>query len=217
MTKDRKRRIAWRTAALGFLLVPIPLNQAMAQTSEYQPRGQWPGVIQTDSTLELRSATELLAVFISHSGCGGNTVEGFDAAVSGMKNALAARADSLGYDFAAIGVATNWDIREGLRYLLDGESTNAGRLNFGPWAEVVAGRNYIDSASSWLIHPNELQLAVPQVIIFTRRLQVFDAGRPLMLEPPEYRLLVSGGDGIVEWAEGGWKIPGLEALVVNPK
>jgi hypothetical protein len=191
---------------LALLLAVLPPTLA-AQTPEYQPSTRWPGVVETQGGFELRPTTELLAVLVSSSWCGGNAVKGFDAAIRQMKNALAARADSLGYTFSAIGVAVDWDVSTGIRYLMEGEST-AGRLSFGPWAEIVVGRNYIDSASSLYVLPHGIRLTVPQVLI-VQRLVTPTETRP-QVGTPHMLLRVSGGEDIVEWARTGWSIPNLK-------
>lgn len=146
-------------------------------------------------------------MMISTSWCGGNAVEGFDGAIRGMKDALAARADSLGYSFSAIGVAIDWDLETGVRYLMDGRSTS-GELEFGPWGEVVVGRQWLNSASSLYALSRGLRwFAVPHVLIVERTVLPHET----YFEVAEPRLLfrVSSGDDIVEWAQENFPVPNL--------
>lgn len=187
-----------------WLLLPGPLT---GQESEYQPIQRWPGIVETGGGVEFHPTKELLAVMISSSWCGGNGVEGFDGAIQGMKDALAARADSLGYSFSAIGVAVDWDIPTGVRYLLDGHSTS-GQLEFGSWGEIVAGRDWLNSASSLYAIPTGLRfLAVPHVIVLERTLIPHETY--VELTEPRFLFRVSGGEDIVQWAAEGFPVPNL--------
>lgn len=186
------------------LLFGIP---AQGQVPEYEPSHEWPGVTQTTSGVEFETTQEVLAVMISSSKCGGNGVEGFDQAIRRMKATLSARADSLGYAFAAIGVATDFDVRTGVQYLLEGESTLAD-LSFGAWDEIVTGRNWLDAASSLYVLDLGIQeLSVPTVFILERTvtpaMTYAEVTRPTLLHR------ISGGERIVEWASNGWKVPEL--------
>jgi hypothetical protein len=189
--------------ALGLLSAKL----LTAQDGSYQPIRQWPGVTVSDHGAELGPARELLAVMISSSWCGGNAVDGFDLAIRDMKDILARRADSAGYSFSAIGVAVDWDVSVGVRYLLEGVSTS-GQLTFGPWGEIVAGRDFLSSGTSMYALSKGLRhLTVPQVIVLERTVipheSYVEVTEPLFL----YR--VSGGEDIVLWAEEGFPVPNV--------
>ena len=197
------------------LLCALGVFFPAAGQSGYEPIGQWPGVVQSEDGLSMEPTVELLAVLISSSWCAGNAVGGFDAAVREMKDVLAARADSLGYSFSAIGVAVDWDVSDGVRYLLEGVSTS-GDLDFGPWGEIVVGRDWLNSASSlFALERGARWLAVPQVFVLERT--VIPSEFYVEVTTPRLLLQVSGGEDIVDWAERAFPVPELSSEPSRPE
>lgn len=189
---------------ITILLCP---GRLLAQSNDYVPNTHPPGVTIEGSEVHLAPARELLAIFVSTSDCAGNRHEGLDDAVRTMKNALNARADSLGYSFDAIGVALDEDISAGLDYLLEGKS-RFGTKEFGPWAEVTAGRGFVNIASSYLIlEEGDRTVPVPQVIVVERtvipHVMYAETTRPRRV------LRVTGEEDLVEWGEKGFPIQDL--------
>jgi hypothetical protein len=197
------------------LLCTLGLFSPAAAQSAYEPIRQWPGIVQLEEGVDLQPTVEVLAVLISSSWCAGNAVDGFDAAIREMKDVLSARADSLGYSFSAIGVAVDWDISVGVRYLLEGVSTS-GDLDFGPWGEIAVGRDWLNSASSmFAVERGVRWLAVPQVLVLERT--VIPTETHLEVTTPRPLLQVSGGEDIGEWAERAFPIPRLSPEPLRPQ
>jgi hypothetical protein len=213
VNKTLNRSEIW-VAFLAVLFVFVLVSPLEGQAG-YEPIDQWPGIVESDDGLELEPTGEVLAVLISSSSCAGNAVDGFDAAVREMKDVLSARADSLGYSFSAIGVAVDWDVETGVRYLLQGVSTS-GELDFGPWGEIAVGRDWLNSASSlFALERGARWLAVPQVFILERT--VIPQETHVAVTAPRLLLQVSSGDEIVTWAEGGFPVPDLSAEPARPR
>ena len=141
-------------------------------------------------------------VFISTARCVGNTAEGFDEAVRGMKTALKERAEAEGHAFYAIGATAQWSVEEGLDYLMRGESPVFHTQDFGPWDEVWAGRNWLNTAGiDFIWRGTEGPPVVPQVVVIERTVETADSG--LTIGPDRLLARAEGGDGVVEWFEAG--------------
>lgn len=191
------------------------LASPLAGQDAYEPIDRWPGIVESGDGVELEPKTEVLAVLISSSWCGGNAVDGFDSAIRDMKDVMSARADSLGYSFSAIGVAVDWDVETGVGYLLEGVSTS-GQLEFGPWGEIVVGRDWLNSASSlFAVERGSRWLAVPQVFILERMVIPHDTH--VEVTTPRILLQVSGGEDIVAWAAGDFPVPDLSREPARPE
>lgn len=157
---------------------------------------------------ETPQGAELVAVFISTSTCTGNAVQWqLDTVIRNLKVDLAKRAKSAGMGFAAVGVATEWSVSDGLAYLLEGK-TPFDRKNFGEWDEVSAGRNWLGvAASQYIWMDSEGQPMVPQLVIIRRTVRPH--GGRIVLGPEIVLQRLAGAKSIVTWAAAGAPLPKL--------
>lgn len=180
-------------AVVGLLVVALAIPAA-AQAQGYEPAGVMP------------DSSEVVLVFISTSTCTGNEKERLGDAIRDAKLSLRERASAEGSTFFAIGAAAEWSVENGLAYLLEGRSSY-GTRDFGAWDEVLAGRNWLNSAAiEFILRDEKGRPIVPQAIVFRRRV-----GRgPDGLEVGEREVLVRavGSQAILDWSDRGSPIQG---------
>lgn len=156
------------------------LNSQQRSITAYEP------------TYRERGGQLLEAVFIGATFCGALDKDGFREAVEQMKLLLAERAAAKGANFAVTGVALDWSVEDGVKFL----------HSFGEFDEIVAGRNWLNSAAvryMWDAIPGDA--VVPQVIVTQRSVTV---GREIISVGDE-RLLARklGATEIMRWVEQG--------------
>ena len=162
-----------------------------ANGQEYSPREKMP-----------ENGSEVVMVLLSTSGCMGNSYEGFDDAVREAKQVLRDRIEATGEAFFTVGVAKQWDIQEGLDYLLHGKTESFGDLDFGAWDEVSAGRSWLNEWVLNLVWRDEDGIAsVPQVLLLRRSVVPEETG--ISVGSHEVLRRVNGSDSIVEWFNEG--------------
>lgn len=172
-------------------LLVLALGSSSLIGQEYEPRYELP-----------RTGSEVLLVFISTSGCIGNKAERLDDAIRGAKVALNERIEAQGQAFFTIGSAPQWSVEEGLDYLIRGLTPGFDDKDFGPWDEVQAGRNWLNSSAvDYIWRGVRGRPAVPQIVVIERSVTRGEGG----IQIGEDRLLARaiGGDGIVEWFDEG--------------
>ncbi len=101
-------------------------------------------------------SSELLLVYVGSSTCGPANDEELPLILDRIKMALEKRAGAHGLDFAAIGIAQDWDIRAGVRHL----------DRAGPFDEIQTGRSWANTGLRrylWNEIPGEA--STPQVIV----------------------------------------------------
>ncbi len=121
-----------------------------------------------------------------------------------MKRILAATARSAGASFASVGIAVDWVTRDGWEFL----------QRFGPFDEIIVGRNWLNSASlhyMWRELPGEP--VVPQVVVVERSILL--DGAKLEVSPDRALLRKVGADEVIAWAVRGGGLP-LGAAVPRP-
>ena len=142
----------------------------------------------------IEEGTELVLVYIGQSTCAPCTWDSFKADLEAARLARAARAEAGGMRFAAIGVAAEHNVEEGLA-LLRGS---------GGFDELAIGRNGFNSAAlSHLWRPEGLDERVvgfPSVIVFERDMTMAET---IAASPPRYRVELAGADQVAAWVEAG--------------
>lgn len=164
---------------------------AQEVTRDYEPRYELPG-----------TGSEVLFVFISTSTCVGNGADRLDDAIRGAKAALKDRFEGRDQAFFAVGATPEWSVEDGIDYLIRGAAPGFDAMDFGPWDEVQAGRNWLNNGAVdyiWREVPG--RPIVPQGVVIERPVTVEREG----IEIGDARLLAraQGGDGIVEWFDRG--------------
>jgi hypothetical protein len=137
----------------------------------------------------IKSGDEIVAVFIGGSFCGGSRMPGLREAVERANRDLRARALVEGTRFASVGVALDWSVSDGAKFLAE----------FGPFDELVIGRNWLNTAVIkyvWRDIPG--QAAVPQMVVVRRHVDSDASGIVVSNERLLTRKL--GADEIIEWA-----------------
>lgn len=158
---------------------------------------------------------ERILIFVSSSGCVANHEEEFDDAVRQLKAILAERAAENGQSFSAVGVAVEWDVERGTDYLLRGR-WSGGALDFGPFDEIVVGRNWGNSAAVRYLQdlspngcpsPAGIWQAVPQLFLVDREAEEWRADGEFRYGPERLLLQACGADEIIKWMRQGAPIP----------
>ncbi len=137
----------------------------------------------------IEDGEELVLVFIASSTCRGVRNPGLRTAVRRILKDYRALNRERGARFIAIGVATDWDIRKGMRLL----------EHFGRFDEVLLGRGWLNSGVVkyvWGDLPGGA--GIPQIVLVRRQIRVTDAGLRVMSEEVLFRKI--GGQNIVNWA-----------------
>jgi hypothetical protein len=147
----------------------------------------------------LRSGKELVLVFIGSSSCGADRVPGFDHTIEQMKVAIAERASHSGYRLDVVGVALDWGVKDGLRFL----------SRYGSFDEVMIGRNWLNAGVIQFIW-NDLPkgpVALPQVLVLRRRVGVRNAS--IEVGPSEFLYRAMGTKEIIRWVSDNVPIESL--------
>lgn len=140
---------------------------------------------------QLNTGTELLVVFVGSLNCGATRAPGLTEAMTTLRARIAREAALEGKEVVHVGVATDWSIQDGLRFL----------THFGPFDEVVIGRNWLNSgAIRYIWHDFRGTPALPQILVLERPVQVDST----VISVGSERLLARkvGSIEIVAWATG---------------
>jgi hypothetical protein len=142
---------------------------------------------------------EIIAVFITSSGCVASRQPELPGSLESIKLALAERGRAQAFRFSIIGVALDWDPMTGVEHL----------GAFGRFDELVAGRNWWNSGAAAYIWRDVPGSAVtPQLVVVRRTSQLQPGGIRISREEPFLRLL--GTREIMEWADAGSPLPARE-------
>lgn len=137
---------------------------------------------------QVRSGAETLIVFIGDSACGASRVKGLPDSFRSLVAAVTADARLSGGTAARVGVAFDWSLEEGARFLHD----------FGPFDEVQLGGNWISQgATKWIWRDTPGHHALPQVLIVDRVITVGAGGISISNDVVRARLI--GSDEILGW------------------
>ena len=171
--------------ALAFCLALV----LPATAQEYLP------AYERDPNFNIDSGPELVLVYFGGSTCAPCHSEEFKAALDRAKVLLAERAEQEGKAFAAVGVAVDHSVEDGLAFLAE-----SGRFD-----ELAVGRNWFNSASlAHLWRPeglDERAVGLPGVVVFEREMSF--EGSHITASKPRYLVELVGGVAIPEWVEAG--------------
>lgn len=175
----------WSCCLLLVALFSLFSSPAEAQEATYTPSKRSP------------QGTELVALFITQSTCIWSNKEGFDRTVHTMKSLLAQQAAAHEQVFSITGVSLDWDPAVGVEYLSN---------RFGAFDEVIAGRNWFNSAAvQWIWRAEGGRAATPQLILLRRT--VNPEQRTITFGSDEKVLHLLGSGEIAEWVQKGAPIP----------
>lgn len=173
-------------AVLVGVLAGAPLSGQTAPSAAYQPDTHIP------------QGREVVAVFISATTCVANRDSTFKPAVREMMRRLGVQRDSAGRRVSVTGVSIDWSAREGLAYL----------EGFGAFDEVVAGRNWFNSAvTRYVWQAPGARPTIPQVVLVERTVSAGARGVQVGAERELGRFV--GGDEIKAWVARGAPLPPL--------
>jgi len=146
------------------------------------------------------SGRELAFIFIGGSGCMASNMEELPRMIRELK--LSARNHAINYDrsFVAVGVARDWDVREGINYL----------DRFGTFDEAMAGRGWLNTGILKYIYGDiPGRGAIPQILVVDR----YVSGRDSSIRSISDEVLLArkiGVDEIRDWFELGGPLPTLD-------
>ncbi len=146
---------------------------------------------------------ELAFVYIGSSGCAASNRPFLPETVKQLKLLIEEQARNRGRSFVAIGVARDWDVEAGLEHL----------EKFGPFDQVMAGRNWLNIGALKYIWEDVPGIAAtPQVVVLDRRIETPE-GRGAGYAIQDAHLLVRkvGTREIRRWLKRGAPLPPLEA------
>ncbi len=141
---------------------------------------------------------EYVVYFISATFCIANAQPWFEGTIREMMGSLRTTAEAQGRSLSIVGVSIDVEAREGVRYL----------ERFGEFDEIVAGRNWLNTAVVELVWRGALGTpTIPQVIVVKRQI---DRSNPRGLTVLENRrvLQIEGGDEIRAWVQRGAPVTG---------
>ncbi|WP_022834731.1 hypothetical protein [Salisaeta longa] len=173
--------------SIFFLLVLIlisDISSVTAQDSTYVPE------------YELKAGTELVAVYMGAESCGPCHAPKVKQAIKRMKIILDQRAKERGWYFSAMGVAMDWKVSTGYKFLQEN----------GRWDEVIVGKNWINLAvSRFLWSDSSAHTGIPQVVLLKRTVNPQSG----WIELSEYQVLARhhGSDDISKWIGNGAPLP----------
>ena len=171
------------------MVVFVCATSVVAAAQRYVP------AYERDSTYNIEGGTETLLIYFGGSFCGPCHDPEFKEALEQAKLMLVERAERKNEAFAAVGVALDLDVEEGLAFLRD-----AGRFD-----EFVVGRSWFNSASlSRLWRPERPAGQVPglpSVLVVERDMTMGAWG--ISASAPRYLAELTGTDEVIEWVEAG--------------
>jgi hypothetical protein len=169
--------------ALSILLVSTALG---AQAPDYAPSHR------------LTDGLELVAIYIGSTDCGPCQLPEVKNAVRAMKSLLAAQAKQRGIALTAIGVAQDWDVKQGAAFLEP----------LGAFDQVVIGGNWTNIAvEQFVLRDSVAEMAMPQIVLVERTVQL---GTRVSVSAPRVLRRISGAKDIPAWVAAGAPISALE-------
>ncbi|HEX2191218.1 MAG TPA: hypothetical protein VHG51_20075 [Longimicrobiaceae bacterium] len=157
----------------------------------------------------VREGRELAMVYIGSAACGPSNREDLPGMIEELKLRLSGRAAGSGRSFAAVGIARDWDVREGIAHL----------EKFGEFDEVATGRSWLNLGTLkyvWEDLPGVA--ATPQVLVVDRSVGEQGPGREGTQYTVRDEVLIArkvGTDEIGEWLARGAPLPDLEQVPIG--
>ncbi len=145
--------------------------------------------------VDISEGPEVVLVYFGASTCGPCHDDRFKAALEEAKVLLFERAEADGKSFAAVGVAVDHSVEDGLAFL-----AASGRFD-----EVVVGRNWFNSAVlAHIWRPDDAgsqRAGLPGIMVFEREMSMGESG--IAASAPAYLAEVVGAEDIPAWVEAG--------------
>ena len=204
MSAWRPLRLSWQMAVLSVVifaaalvstatgLIPAPNIDVFFSLDEgggYSPQYRW------------KAGTQIVMVYIGASSCGAANDASLPEAIEEMKVTLSAKAEESGYSFAVVGVALDWEVWEGLRYL----------RKFGAFDEVAAGYRWANAAALKYIYEDIVGVAAtPQVVVVERNLQLPNSDSGVTSYAVSDERMMVRKVGLIEisrWVRNGMPLP----------
>lgn len=139
----------------------------------------------------LQPGRELAVVLVGASWCAASKEKGFDSVIASTFAGLRRQASARQARFAAIGVALDWDVSEGVKFL----------NSFGDFDEIEVGRDWLNAGYDRYVHTVQGVNGVPQIVVIlrdvTRRGSVISLGKDSVLAS------VVGPQAIRKWLAAG--------------
>jgi hypothetical protein len=175
------------TGAVSLNLIPRPrISISIENTS--------PGMYAAGGAV--RNGRELALVYVGSSACVWSNVAYLAPTIQEIKSLLHSRADSLSLGFAAIGVAKDRMVADGLAHL----------EKFGQFDEVMTGRSWLNSGlQKFVISSHPGPAATPQLILLER--YVDSGAGESIVESERVLLRKVGAEAIYAWLAQDLPIP----------
>ena len=142
-----------------------------------------------DRVMRIRSGREWQLILIGASTCGASTYPGLSGAVRAVHRGIADSATAAGVTFTAAGIALDWDVEAGLRFLND----------YGPFDEISTGRNWMNgTAERYLFGDLAAAPSLPQLVLVERTVEMLP-GRIKRSDPVVLERKI-GYEQIFAWA-----------------
>lgn len=108
-----------------------------------------------------------------------------------MKPLLAAQARQHGVALSVIGIADDWDLTSGARFLEP----------LGAFDQVVIGGNWTNlGIEHFILRDTLTEMSMPQVVVVERTVAL---GKGITVSEPRVLRRISGGEGIPVWVAAG--------------
>lgn len=155
---------------------------------------------RTEPIAAMETGEELALVYIGSSNCYWSNVEGLPFLVRDARSQLRPRARAARYHFAAVGIARDRDVDNGLRHL----------RKMGEFDEVMTGRGWLNIGVLKYVYEDLPGPAItPQVLVVRRWL---DRDTVIGIREEDVLLRKVGFTEIETWVRQGAYVPGLVGL-----
>lgn len=122
----------------------------------------------------------------------------YEDAVKGGRAAMRQAASAAGVHYSTVGVSDHWSVEAGMELL----------NRFGPFDEVVVGRNWLNSGVKRYITDIQGEDAVPQVVVILQRIGTHT--KPLTYSTPRILLRAVGYGAVLEWQRVKFSLPAID-------
>ena len=144
------------------------------------------------ASADIAAGEEITMVYIGSAACGWSNHADLPDAIEDIKTALLASSEGQGIRFAAVGIARDAFVIDGLRHL----------GSFGRFDEVMAGRSWANTGIQKYVYgavPGPA--ATPQVLVLRRQFS-YESGHVSIVDEQAIARVI-GLDRILEWADAG--------------
>lgn len=147
---------------------------------------------------------ELAFIYIGSSGCAYSNGPELPVMIEQLKQRIKEEAQSTDRSFAAIGVAKDWVVEDGIEHL----------QKFGAFDEVMTGRNWLNvGALKYMWEDIPGKAATPQIVVVDRVVEGVDAPA-YGIKEEELVVRKIGLREIRQWLEQGVPVPPLDPVAM---